>query len=374
MIKTKFASRLLSGLLACSILGSFALTASAATGDIAVGEEGQAVYDTNRVKTAAGVTRINDDPITHEPVILNDGQYRMMSPGAPDQHYIYGLETKGLDGTKAYTIVVEARAEDMDPESTDDQATVFGIDPKIRKTADASDASSQDPVDVAFSVANIKAAASKADADGFVSYYLKITPKNQGYEGVDKINLENRLTFNGMGGDQYYRIYIRSIYVLEGEVDLPNGVTNTPAVTENPEDEDEISKDDIDAYKNKDDDAGKSVYNQYASYKGSNKDFVNRNYDGTKYADLDEVTQEWVTLDAEGNVIATVTKNSDADKPVDTAANNDTDTDTDTPVDTDTSETIVSPVTGRGGITLAVVALVAALAVGTTVIIRKKRG
>ena len=260
MKRAKILSKIFCGVIAASIAGT--AMASAATGDVA------ATFDRAAITVAQGVTNIEDG-------------YRMLIPSASNtsSHTIYGLEAGGLDGTKAYTIAVKVRLngyenDDAGEEGTEKKAKVFGIDPKFNDEEGVT-SPEQDPVDCWFTAQDIWNAIAKYGDGEFITYYVVVKPDTNYYKGINKLRIENRIAYMGASGEQYMKLAVDSLTIYEGEYNVPNGVkgTNLAAATSSA-DEDTSSK------------AGGSIYNQYASYKGSNKDYVDYNYSNASYNEV----------------------------------------------------------------------------------------
>lgn len=324
-ILSKFACGAIVASLACTVV------ANAALGDLV------AEFNKNALVTASGEKTLSDD-----------GGYRSLVPDTKNtaNHSIYGLEKDGLDGKQSYTFVVNVRfdgyAKDaLGKEATEDKAKVFGIDPKYRDSATGGDIeNAQDPIDCWFTVKQIKDAFADVAEGEFVPFFCTVNPKQGYYEGVDLIKIENRIAFRASADDTFMKLAIDSMQIYEGDYEVPGGVKGTVVTPTDEEEEDE----ELTSSK-----AGGSIYKQGAKYKGSNKDFVNGNYNNASY---DE------TYDA-GNVVSGTTVDVDGDS---------------TTGNTDTETTETNPQSGRNGMGMLVLAMGgAAVLGGTAIVLGKKR-
>lgn len=257
MKRVKLLSKIFCGIFAASL--ACTAVASAATGDVA------ATFTKEMLVNAQGVKTTDSEG------------YRELVPDNSNtsMHTVYGLEAPGLDGTKAYTIAVKLRLNgylngDAGEEGTEPKAKVFGLDPKFNDVDGKIDI--EDPADCWFTAQEIWDAVAKYGDGEFITYYLTVTPDSAKYKGVDHLRIENRLTYMAASGEQYMRLAIESLTVYEGEYKVPNGVKAKPAASANENEDDSVSSK-----------PGGSIYNQYANYKGSNKDFVDYNFNNASY-------------------------------------------------------------------------------------------
>ncbi len=258
MKRAKILSKIFCGIVAASIACT-AMT-SAATGDVA------ATFDKAKLTLAQGVVNLDEEG------------YRELVPNASNTstHTVYGLEAGGLDGTKTYTIAAKIRLNgyengDAGEEATESSANVFGIDPKFNDE-DGSVSPDQDPVECWFTAKDILDAVAKYGDGEFITYYVVVEPESSYYDGITNLRIENRLTYMAASGTQYMKLAVDSLTVYEGNYKIPNGVKATSTATTTSSEDEEVSSK-----------AGGSIYNQYASYKGSNKDYVDYNYSNASY-------------------------------------------------------------------------------------------